>query len=136
MAIRNLSTYFRKRQLAEPAAGKQLLVRDVGERKRRFRKVVQFIVRFKTHFREHEAKQIAEKHINRELAAVKLEWITILPNLVAVEDCPEHFGFERVQVSVGDNRAREVFRVRSELLRELHRPLVRARLTHLAQPQA
>src|SRR5262249_23287921 len=90
----------------------------------------------KTDFREHEAKQISEKHINRELAALELERITILANLVAVENGGENFGFERVEVSVSDDRARQVFGIRRELLCELNGPLVRARLAHLAQTQA
>src|ERR1043165_3408574 len=50
-----------KGQLAESAAGKQRLVGDGGESKRRRRKIVEVFSRFEADFGEDETEQIAEK---------------------------------------------------------------------------
>ena len=103
-------------------------------RKRRHRKTVELSISLKTNFGKDQSKQITEKHIHRKLAAIEDKLVPVLPNFIRIK-YGECLCFQSVEISVGDDRAREIVGVRRELLRKLHSPLVSPWISYLAQPQ-
>ncbi len=63
-----------------------------------------------------------------------IEVVAILANLVRRED-RQRLTFQRVQISVRNNRPRQIRSVRGKLLRELDDPFVGFRIAHLANSQ-
>ena len=100
----DLCAHLCKLQFTQPPTRKQRFVGYISQCEWWFGKVVEFFVRFKTDFGEDQTEKIAEKHVDAELVAFKLEVITILPNLVRVK-YGQDFGFERVEVNVSDDGA-------------------------------
>jgi hypothetical protein len=101
---------FRKRQLRQTSTRKKRIVRHIRERKLRLRENVQLFVTVETHFGQHQPKQVPKKHINRKLPPVKLKVVTVLPYFVAVEN-RKRLRLQRVEIGVGNDRARKVFRM-------------------------
>src|SRR5216683_3664738 len=103
-------------QLTQFAASEYLIVSYLRKSKRRLGKTVQFIVRFKAYLSQYQSEQIAQKHIDGKLPALEFKPIAILPNLVGFKD-GQRFRFRRVEIGVGNYRARQILRISCELLR-------------------
>src|SRR5207302_10500146 len=70
-----------------------------------------------------------------ERPSVELELITVLANLVSIKH-RERLSLDSVQISVRNDRTRQVVCVRRELLRKLNDPLVGFWIANLANAEA
>src|SRR5882762_8070638 len=100
-ALQNFVPDILECQLTQTTATEYLIVGDIGKRERRFRKAVQFFVRFKTDLRQYQSEQIAKKHIDGKVSPGELKRITVLTNLVGFKQ-RQRVGFNRVEIGVRD----------------------------------
>src|SRR5882762_11323563 len=110
-----------KRQLRQSSACEYLIIRHFRKSKRRYRVFVQLVVCLKTCFRQNQPEKIAKEHIDRKLLTLEFEPVTILANLVCLED-RQDLHLLSVEISICDQRSGIVFWVGRKLLRKLHHP--------------
>src|SRR5688572_32336163 len=79
--LRFFSNIF-KRELAQFTAGKDFVVGNVRDGKRRQFKPEHLFICFEIRFGQRQSQQIAEKHIDRKSPSLKVEIVAVLPNLV------------------------------------------------------
>src|SRR5258708_39808410 len=77
-ALGNLVANILERQLAKSAASKYFNVGHVRKRPWRLRKVIKLFVGFKTELTPQQPEQVAEKHHDGNLAAGRIQSVTIL----------------------------------------------------------